>query len=56
MKSPAIIASLTVVGSIAYAAGSQGVAGKHPPMMPSGSTAHSMQEAMPQERMQMAGG
>lgn len=48
MKTPAIIASLTVVGSIAYAAGSQGVAGKQPPLMPSGSQAHSMQEEMPQ--------
>ena len=56
MKTPAIIASLTVVGSIAYAAGSQGVAGKQPPLMPSGSQAHSMQEEMPQARMQMAGG
>jgi hypothetical protein len=56
MKTPAIIASLTVVGSIAYAAGSQGVAGKQPPLMPSGSKAHSIQEAMPQARMQMAGG
>ena len=56
MKTPAIIASLTVVGSIAYAAGSQGVAGKQPPLMPSGSQAHSIQEAMPQARMQMAGG
>jgi hypothetical protein len=46
MKTPAIIASLTVVGSIAYAAGSQGVAGKQPPMMPSGAQAHSMQEEM----------
>jgi hypothetical protein len=56
MKTPAIIASLTVVGSIAYAAGSQGTAGKQPPLMPSGSQAHSMQEEMPQARMQMAGG
>lgn len=56
MKTPAIIASLTVVGSIAYAAGSQGVAGKQPPMMPSGSQMHSMQEGMPQTRTQMTGG
>ena len=55
MKTPAIIASLTVVGSIAYAAG-QGGAGKQPPMMPSGSQAHSMQEEMPQTRSQMTGG
>jgi hypothetical protein len=48
MKTPAIIASLTVVGSIAYAAGSQGTAGKQPPVMPSGSQAHSMQEETPQ--------
>jgi hypothetical protein len=34
MRTPAIIASLTVVGSIAYAAGSQGVAGKQSPVMP----------------------
>jgi hypothetical protein len=56
MKTPAIIASLTVVGSIAYATGSQGTAGKQPPLMPSGSQPHSMQEEMPQTRMQMAGG
>ena len=56
MKTPAIIASLTVVGSIAYATGSQGVAGKQTPLMHSGSQAHSMQEEMPQLRMQMAGG
>jgi hypothetical protein len=55
MKAPAIIASLTVVGSIAYATGSQGVAAKQPPVMPSGSQAHSMQEEIPQTRMQMAG-
>jgi hypothetical protein len=45
MKTAAIVASLTVVGSIAYAAGSQGTAGKQPPLMPSGSQAHSMQES-----------
>ena len=56
MKTAAIIASLTVVGSIAYATGSQGGSGKQPPLMPSGSQAHSMQEEMPQARMQMAGG
>jgi hypothetical protein len=56
MKTPAIIASLTVVGSIAYATGSQGVVGKQTPLMPSGSQAHSMQEEIPQARMQMAGG
>jgi hypothetical protein len=50
MKTAAIVASLTVVGSIAYAAGSQGTAGKQPPLMPSGSQAHSMQEEMPQAR------
>jgi hypothetical protein len=55
MKTPAIITSLTVVGSIAYAAGSQGVSSKQPPMMPSRSQAHSMQEEMRQTRMQMAG-
>ena len=47
MKTAAIIASLTVVGSIAYAAG-QGGSGKQPPLMPIGSQAHSMQEEMPQ--------
>jgi hypothetical protein len=47
MKTPAIIASLTVVGSLAYAAGSQGTAGKQPPVMPSGTQAHSMQEEVP---------
>jgi hypothetical protein len=51
MKTPAIIASLTVVGSLAYAAGSQGTAGKQPPVMPSGSQAHSMQEEVPQARI-----
>lgn len=56
MKTPAIIASLTVVGSIAYAAGSQGVPGKQPPTMPTGSQAHSKQEEMRQTRMQMAAG
>jgi hypothetical protein len=56
MKTPAIIASLTVVGSIAYAAGSQGVVGKQSPGMPSGSQAHSMQEEMPQARMQQSPG
>jgi hypothetical protein len=58
MKTPAIIASLTVVGSIAYAAGSQGTVGKpkQPPVMPPmGSQMHSMQE-MPQSRMQVTGG
>jgi len=48
MKTPAAIASLTVVGSLAYAAGSQGTAGKQLPVMPSGSQAHSMQEDMTQ--------
>ena len=56
MQTPAIIASLTVVGSIAYATGSQGVVGEQTPLMPSGSQAHSMQEEIPQARMQMAGG
>jgi hypothetical protein len=46
MKTPAIIASLTIVGSIAYAAG-QGVAGKQSPAMPRGTRAHSMQQEMP---------
>jgi hypothetical protein len=52
MKTPAIIASLTVVGSIAYAAGSQGTAGKQSPVMPRGTQAHSMQEDMPQAQNQ----
>jgi hypothetical protein len=56
MKTPAAIASLTVVGSIAYAAGSQGTAGKQPPVMPSGPQAHSMQEEVPQGRTQMIDG
>jgi hypothetical protein len=56
MQTPAIIASLTVVGSIAYATGSQGVVGEQTPLMPSGSQAHSMQEEIPQARMQMTGG
>jgi hypothetical protein len=51
MKTPAIIASLTVVGSLAYATGSQGTAGKQSPVMPSGTQAHSMQEEAPQGRM-----
>ena len=55
MKTAAIVASLTVVGSIAYAAGSQGVAGKQPPLMPSGAQAHSMQEEMLKPRSQMTG-
>ena len=46
MKTPAIIASLTVVGSIAYATGSQGLAGKQSPVMPSGSQGRFMQEEM----------
>jgi hypothetical protein len=48
MKTPAIIASLTVVGSLAYAAGSQGTADKPSSVMPSGTQAHSMHEEMPQ--------
>ena len=43
MKTPAIIATATIVGSIAYAAG-QGGAGKQSPVNPSGTLAHSMQE------------
>lgn len=49
MKTPAIIASLTVAGSIAFAAGQQS-GGKQSPAMPSGAQAHSMQEEMPQAR------
>jgi hypothetical protein len=56
MKTPAIIASLTVAGSIAFAAGQQN-GGKQSLTLPSGAQAHSMQEEMPQARMaQMAGG
>lgn len=49
MKTPAIIASLTVAGSIAFAAGHQS-GGKQSPPMPSGAQVHSMQEEMPQAR------
>ena len=56
MKTPAIIASLTVVGSIAYAAGSQGVSGKQSPVMPSESGMNSMEEGMAQARMQQSPG
>jgi hypothetical protein len=52
MKTPAIIASLTVVGSIAYAAGSQGVAGKQPPEISSGSRANAMQGEIRQAETQ----
>jgi hypothetical protein len=51
MKTPAIISSLTVVGSLAYAAGSHGTAGKQSPVMPSGAQAHAMQERMPNDAM-----
>jgi len=51
MKTPAIIASLTVVGSLAFAAGSQGTAGKQSSLMPSGPLALSMQEEVPQAQM-----
>ncbi len=53
MKTPAIIASLTVAGSIAFAAGQQS-GGKQSPPMPSGAQAHSMQEEMPQTRFREA--
>lgn len=49
MKTPAIIASLTVAGSIAFAAGQQS-GSKQSPLMPSGAQTHSMQEEMPQAR------
>lgn len=55
MKIAAIISTATIAGSIAYAAGQQSGT-KQPPMMPSGSQTHSMQEEMPQARMQMMGG
>jgi hypothetical protein len=50
MKTLAIIASLTVAGSIAYAAG-QGVPGKQSPVRPGGAQAHSMpeREGLPEE-------
>ena len=47
MKTPAIIASLTVAGSIAFAAGQQS-GGRQSSVMPRGAEAHSMQEEMPQ--------
>jgi hypothetical protein len=50
MKTPAIIASLTVAGSIAFAAGQQS-GGRQSPPMPSGAQAHSMQEEMSEARM-----
>jgi hypothetical protein len=53
MKTPAIIASLTVAGSVAFAAGQQS-GGKQSPPMPSRAQAHSMQEEMPQARMAQA--
>ena len=55
MKTPAIIASLTVAGSIAFAAGQQS-GGKPSPPMPSGAPAHFMQEEMPEARMAQAAG
>lgn len=55
MKTPAIIASLTVAGSIAFAAGQQS-GGKQSPAMPSGAQAHSMQEEMPEARMAQSSG
>ena len=55
MKTPAIIASLTVAGSIAFAAGQQS-SGRQSPLMPSGAQTHSMQEEMPQARMAQMGG
>jgi hypothetical protein len=51
MKTPAIIATATIAGSIAFAAGQQS-GGKQSPPMPSGAQAHSMQEEMPQARME----
>jgi hypothetical protein len=55
MKTPAVIASLTVAGSLAFAAGQQ-TTGKHPPVLVPGAQAHSMQEEMPQARMAQAAG
>jgi hypothetical protein len=55
MKTPAIVASLTVAGSIAFAAGQQS-SGKQSSAMPGGAKAQSMQEEMPQAKMQMTGG
>ena len=46
MKTPAIIATATIAGSIAFAAGQQS-GGKQSPPMPSGAQAHSMQEQEP---------
>lgn len=53
MKTPAIIASLTVASAIAFAAGQQS-SGKRSSAMPSGAQAHSVQEEMPQARMAQA--
>ena len=55
MKTPAVIASLTVAGSLAFAAGQQTTV-KHPPVLVPGAQAHSMQEEMPQARMAQAVG
>ena len=51
MNTPAIIASLTVAGSIAFAAGQQS-GGKQSPAMPSRTQAHSMQQEMPGKQIQ----
>jgi hypothetical protein len=50
MKTPAIIASLTVAGSIAFGAGQQS-GGKQPPSTPSEAQVHSMQEELPQAQL-----
>ena len=52
MKTPAIVASLTVAGSIAFAAGQQS-SDKQSSAMSGGAKAQSMQEEMLQARMQM---
>jgi hypothetical protein len=54
MKTSAIIASLTVAGSIAFAAG-QRSDGRQSPLMPSGAQGHSMQDEMPDSRMAQMG-
>jgi hypothetical protein len=55
MKTAAIISTATIAGSIAFAAGQQ-TGTKQPPVMPSGSQMHTMQEGMPQARMAQMGG
>ncbi len=50
MKTPAVIATLTVAGSLAFAAGQQS-GGKQSVIVPSGALAHSMLAQMPQAQL-----